>query len=455
MMLRSIVSAVLLSLCLTMAGSTYDQQRPFGFCTRSSRSDGGTQYSYEVTGGGCYVYPVTGVSSSRVVTLTATGSDMKTAVSNAIRDYDVIVFDGSQGDFIISSSISLSNLRDKTLLGINGARLCSSWHASQEIIDALNAAGVPRMSGSGGGGTLSNGRYVSEEAEFNTRQIIINMTGDTKEAYRSSGILSLKSCENIIIRNLKFVGPGSIDVGGSDLLSFNGTKNCWVDHCDFADGMDGNFDITQKSDFNTVSWCTFSYTERSYTHQNTNLIGSSDNEATGFLNTTFAFNHWGRNCRARMPMARVGKIHMLNNLFTSAGCGSSVNPRKNSEFLIEGNYWGEGVKHYYSQSGAVAVTWGAGNHVTELGGTVMPASFGATVSVPYYYSVAESSVIPEEVGQHAGATLYGAGSHTGFIRARATTDDAHDTDAAELRYSLSGQRVDGNVPGIVIVKSVK
>ena len=85
-------------------------------------------------------------------------------------------------------------------------------------------------------------------------------------------------------------------------MSFRGTKNCWVDHCEFVDGMDGNFDITQKSDFNTVSWCTFSYSARSYMHQNTNLVGGSDSEATGYLNTTFAFNHWGDGCLARMPM---------------------------------------------------------------------------------------------------------------------------------------------------------
>ena len=169
---------------------------------------------------------------------------------------------------------------------------------------------------SGTGGILSNGHRVGEEAEYQTRQIIINMTNDAEEKYRSAGVLTLFRCQNIIIRNLKFVGPGSIDVGGSDLLSCRASKNCWIDHCDFTDGMDGNFDITQSSDFNTVSWCTFSYTERSYMHQNTNLIGYSDREPTGFLNTTFAFNWWGPGCVQRMPMVRVGKIHMLNNYFS-------------------------------------------------------------------------------------------------------------------------------------------
>ena len=381
-----------------MAGtSTYDLQKPFGFCTLSSRT---TETVYDITGGGCFDYPATDVSSSDIITLTSNGDDMRGDIDKAIRDYSVIILDGSNGDFIVSSTISLTGISDKTLIGINNARLCTTWYATQDIIDALNEAGVPKMSTTSGGGTLSNGIKVSEQAEFNTRQIIINMTGDDKEDYRKSGIFYFKNCQNLIIRNLKFVGPGSIDVGGNDLVSFEGTKNCWVDHCEFTDGMDGNFDITKKSDFNTVSWCTFSYTDRSYMHQNTNLIGSSDSEATGFLNTTFAFNHWGENCRARMPMARVGKIHMLNNYFASAGCSNSINPRKNSEFLVEGNYFGEGVKKCYSESGATAVTWADNNYITEKS-VSKPSSKGATVTVPYAYEVADAQAVPTSCRCHA------------------------------------------------------
>lgn len=406
MKLPYLCTLVLLPLSITLSASSYDLQKPFGFCTRSSRTSSDSQYVYNVTGGGCYQYPVTGVSSDKVTTLTSSGRDMRDDIYEAIHKYDVVIFDGSQGDFIISSTILLRNISGKTLLGINNARLCTTWYATQEILDALNAAGVPNMSTDRGtGGRLSNGLFVGEQAEYNTRQIIINLTGDMSEAYRGSGLLDFNRCKNLIIRNLKFIGPGAIDVGGSDLITFSGTTNCWVDHCDFVDGMDGNFDITQKSDFNTVSWCTFSYTDRSYMHRNTNLIGSGDYEPTGYLNTTFAFNHWGANCHARMPMARVGKIHMLNNYFTSVGCGSCVNARKNSEFLIEGNYFAEGVKNYYGEGEATAVTWGSNNYIAESSGNQSPASFGATVTLPYPYTVADYSVIPKEVGTHAGATL--------------------------------------------------
>lgn len=439
-------AAMLLAISAAAENSTYDQLKPFGFCTRSSRT---TETPYNITGGGCYTYPVNGVDESKVITLTSTGKDMKAAITNAIKSNSVIVFDGSQGDFIVSSLISLENISGKTLIGINGARLCTTWFATQEIIDALNKAGVPNMSTSGGGGTLPNGTSVTEEAEYNTRRIIIEMTGDNSEAYRKSGIFSFKSCSNIIIRNLKFQGPGSIDVGGSDLISFNGTKNCWVDHCEFYDGMDGNFDITQQSDFNTVSWCTFSYSSRSYMHQNTNLIGSSDSEKTGYLNTTFAFCHWGDNCRARMPMARVGKIHMLNNYYTCTTGGNCINPRKNSEFLIEGNYFAKGVKSIYSQSNAKAVTWAASNTIVQSG-VSKPSSFGTTVTVPYDYEVAPASEVPTVVETYAGATLF-KDIELGIDQLQMK---GHDAQTGHI-YNLAGQRVDGSRQGIFIVNGKK
>ena len=391
-------------LVLSATAAEYDQNKPFGFCTVSSRTEAASTYS--VTGGGYYSYPVPNDFAGKVVILKSNGQDMKRAIEEAVMQNDVIIFDGSNGDFSVSSNIELST-SGKTLLGVNNARLCTLWSLTKEIRDALNKAGVPNMSTNRGtGGTLSNGRRVGEEAEYQTRQIIINMTGDTKEKYRNSGVMTLRRCQNIIIRNLKFVGPGSVDVGGSDLLSFSASRNCWVDHCDFTDGMDGNFDITSSSDFNTVSWCTFSYTDRSYMHQNTNLIGSSDREPTGFLNTTYAFCWWGAGCKQRMPMARVGKIHMLNNYFSSTTASNCINPRANSEVLIEGNYFEKGVKRYYGQDDATAVTWADNNHAEENNKSGKPTSVGATVAVPYHYTVAPFADVPKTVKKNAGATLF-------------------------------------------------
>ena len=394
----------LLAWSLTMSAADYDQNKPFGFCTVTSRSD--ATCTYHVTGGGCYTYPLPDGFSGRVAVLTSEGPDvdMEKSIENAIKHNDVVILDGSKGDFMVAGRVDVT-VGNKTLLGINGARLCTRWHMTTDMRKALDEAGVPQMDTHGGGGTLSNGARVREEAEYHTRRIFIEKTGDATESFRNAGVLSLRRCSNIIVRNISFVGPGSVDVGGSDLLTCTGSTNCWIDHCSFQDGMDGNFDINNQSDFITVSWCTFRYTERSYMHQNTNLVGYSDREKTGFLNTTFAFNWWGEGCVQRMPMVRVGKIHMLNNYYTSTSASNCINPRKNSEFLIDGNYFDKGVKKYYSQVDAIAVTWTANNYIVEA--SSLPGSMGEAVAVPYDYSVAPCSEVPGVVRAKAGATLFG------------------------------------------------
>ena len=404
------LTATLLS--MTAVADGYDLDKPFGFCTVSSRTDASS--TFNITGGGVYTYPIPDGFTGNVTTLKSNGQDMKGTIQNAIKNNDVVILDGADGEFIVSSNIGIT-ASNKTIIGINNAIISTKWYVTDEIKKALNDAGVPNMSTSGGGGTLPNEQYVSEEAEYNTRKIIIEITGDNSENYRKSGCISLSSCQNIIIRNITFKGPGAIDVGGYDLISATGAKNCWVDHCEFMDGMDGNFDITNAADFNTVSWCVFRYTDRSYMHQNTNLIGSSDSETTGKLNTTFAFNWWAPGCNQRMPMGRVGKIHMLNNYYSCSGASLCMNPRKNSEFLIEGNYFASGVKNCYKNNDATAVTWAANNVIANTS-VSKPSSFGTTVTVPYDYTVATTNDVPDAVQNGAGATLpygdSGSGSET-------------------------------------------
>ena len=406
------IATALLSMT-AVAQSTYDLNAPFGFCTRSSRTDATS--TFDCAGGGITDYSQYESFSGSKITLKSTGQDMKATIQNAIKQNSVVVLDGSDGDFIVSENIGITN-SNRTVLGINGARICTKWQVTSELKQKLIDAGVPSMSTSGGGGTLPNGQKVSEEAEYNTRKIIIEMTGDNNENYRKSGVMSLSGCSNVIVRNIVFQGPGSIDVGGNDLISATGAKHCWIDHCAFMDGMDGNFDITQKADFHTVSWCVFKYTERSFMHQNTNLIGSSDSESAGYLNTTFAFNWWAPGCSQRMPLGRVGKIHMLNNYYSCGSASLCMNPRKNSEFLVEGNYFASSVKNCYKNNDATAVTW-ADNNVIANTSVTKPTSFGTTVVVPYTYDVAAANAVPDAVQNYAGATLSwgtGGGEETGI-----------------------------------------
>jgi pectate lyase len=139
----------------------------------------------------------------------------------------------------------------------------------------------------------------------------------------TSGILNLKDgSQNVIIRNLTFVGPGAYDDEGRDLLCSEGCTNLWVDHCDFQDGMDGNFDNKGKTDNVTVSWCKFGYKKApipagvgdSDDHRFSNLIGSSKSDAPAdkHFSMTFLCCYWSDGCRERMPRARNAELHILN-----------------------------------------------------------------------------------------------------------------------------------------------
>ena len=365
---------------------------PLGWATAFSLTEGS---GYDLTGG----------DPARTIVLQSNGFDMREDVIKAVKDYDVVVFDGARGDFIISGTMSFRGLRGKTLLGVNGARIRTQFEVTPELRKLLDDTGVKAMSDQGGGGELSNGVRVAEEREQHTRQAIIDHTGDAKEAYRNAGLFSLSACENIIIRNLALVGPGSIDVGGADLLTLsNGSKHIWVDHCSFTDGMDGNFDINSRSDFITVSWCTFRYTDRAYDHKASNLIGSSERPDQGVdkLNVTFAYCIWGAGCEVRMPVVRFGKVHLLNNLYECAGnYADAVNARIDSEVLIEGNYFDKGVKNIFEGTDDARAWQFRGNVFREK---FRPADRG-TVEMPYAYSVLPAAKVPALLRKGAGPTL--------------------------------------------------
>lgn len=157
--------------------------------------------------------------------------------------------------------------------------------------------------------------------------------GDFVTSAQNSGILNIKpGSNNVIIRNLIFEGPGAYDVDGRDNLTADGCTNLWVDHCEFQDGMDGNFDNKGLSDNISISWCKFTYLKPaipggsggSNDHRFTNLIGSSgtDFPSDGHYSITFQNCYWANGCKERMPRARNAEIHLLNCYYNTNVSGS-------------------------------------------------------------------------------------------------------------------------------------
>ena len=449
------------------AHSEFDQLQAFGFATCDSREDSNPSLE-KVTGGGACTYDDAIAlmndpeSGKKVKVLTADDVHKDDDIKNAVKNNDIVILDGSKGDFVIKKYITIQNqgtatgCNNKTILGINNARLVTEWYVTPDVLELLKEADVESAStDKGTGGTLPNGVFVDEEAEYLTRKALYEKYGN--ENYREAGVFSVKRCKNIIIRNLSFIGPGSIDCGGYDLLSVQYSTNVWVDHCEFIDGIDGNFDISNESDMITASWNEFSYTDRSLMHQNTNLVGSSDSKEADDdkLSITFAYNSWGAKCRARMPMARYGRFHMLNNYFNCKGNSTAcINPRKNSEFLIEGNYFEEGVKKIFTQKEATSVIWADDNIVKES--FSKPSSFGVCY-IPYSYTKMPTEVVKDEVKTYAGPTIWGSSKYSVTPEEITTSINtvASNRSASEAAFNLLGQKVNSNAKGILVKNGKK
>lgn len=372
---------------------TPDTTEPFGWAA-CSNPDGAP---YKVDGGWRYPTPTS-------IVLYASGGDDMDAIYSAIKEYDIIVFDGSKGDFIVSRSMNLDGLKNKSLLGRNNARICTQWYITPEIKAALEAANLHQYSTKEGtGGTLSNGMQVGEECELKTRQLLIDILGDEKEQYRKSGLFSFyPSNENIIIRNLSLVGPGAIDVGGGDLISNNGGTHMWIDHCDFIDGMDGNLDSGKRDisdQFVTYSWNKFRYTERSLMH----AFSNGNGWGRGYIqHVTFAYNIWGEGCKLRLPDADNVCIHMLNNYYACQGNMGGIYINDMSRALLEGNYAAEGVNNAFKPGLQDSMFFVSRDNI-GFGEFDNARNTSISIEMPYAYTRIQTERVPEVLSSSTGA----------------------------------------------------
>lgn len=230
----------------------------------------------------------------------------------------------------------------------------------------------------------------------------------------NSGILYVKRFKNLIIRNLTFVGPGAYDCDGYDLLCFEGVTKAWVDHCDFQDGCDGNFDNKGNTDNVTISWCRFRYLKAPKSggsggaadHRFTNLLGSSssDKPSDGTYNITWAYCWWDEGCKERMVRCRNAELHFLNCYWNSSVANYYVGP-ENAKAYFEGCTF-EGKAN---TSAKIFKSYGGTNacKFVDCAGN-LPSNSGTVNAPTYSYTAsgrAEAKTAVTNASCGAGATL--------------------------------------------------
>lgn len=233
-----------------------------------------------------------------------------------------------------------------------------------------------------------------------------------------TGHLGLEASVNVIVRNLTIVGMNCTDSpadcsDGSDAVSVRGgSHHVWFDHDDISDGSDGNLDVTDRSDFVTISWTKFHYStlrtnpaDPSSGHRFSNLIGSDDDVVPdeGHLNVTFHHNWWADNVNQRMPRARYGKIHLFNNLYTAAGSsycigvGMAADVRSENNVFIGVNTPINTTSYQDERSLATSV----GNIYTGTTGNVV-ADIGVAFEPTYDYTLEPAEGVESAVRSGAG-----------------------------------------------------
>ena len=239
------------------------------------------------------------------------------------------------------------------------------------------------------------------------------------------GHIGVSSVSNIIVRNLKIVGYGSGDcaldpdftavVGcssGNDAVTITSSAHhIWVDHCDISDGTDGNLDITQGSDFVTVSWTKFHYKPRTDNvgndstgaggHRFSNLIGGADSVPIdmGHLNITWHHDWWADNVNQRMPRSRAGKIHLFNNLFTAKNDSYCSNAGQDANLLVENSVFDSVAAPFaISQNGTIV---SKGNVFTNTTGLKTGTGNGFPMA-PYAYTLDPTSNLEATIEANAG-----------------------------------------------------
>lgn len=215
---------------------------------------------------------------------------------------------------------------------------------------------------------------------------------------------------NVIIERLNITNPYPGDQ--YDGISIRDRiKNVLITHCTFYDCGDGCLDISEQSDFITVSWCKFYYNDPAPAedHRFVNLIGSDDGATgdRGKLKVTFHHNWWAQRCRERMPRVRFGQVHIYNNYYGRAdtlsfGNNYCIRPGIESQLLVQNNYFYRVNKPIDSKETG-ALVQASGNYMFHCDNEIPGIGEDTVFTPPYFYILEYGPVMKNIVIAGAGA----------------------------------------------------
>ena len=143
----------------------------------------------------------------------------------------------------------------------------------------------------------------------------------------------MENCRCIIIRNIRLTR------GRIDGVAFHNCHHVWVDHCDFSNSYDGLLDITNGSDFVTVSWVKLhDHNKVSITNSGTCHYEDYNKERVTFAHCMF------NNNTQRNPRIGYGKMHIYNSYWENIKL-YCIGFHSQAQVLSENHYFSPTARH--------------------------------------------------------------------------------------------------------------
>ena len=228
-----------------------------------------------------------------------------------------------------------ANLPSVLEVSVSNATDLASYAASPDpyIIHVSGTIALPVLA------VRSNKVIVGDDAKA-------TLEGGIRIAGTSTAAADMVS--NVVIRNLRINALTSLTsdppAADADGISIAYAHHVWIDHVEIWDTPGDSIDITNGSDYVTVSWSKFRF--ELVTGRGTGVrVGHSDANAaedTGRLKVTLHHNWWTDSLDQRMPRVRFGDVHVFDNYFSHTGEGVNsycVAAALNSRLLVENNYF--------------------------------------------------------------------------------------------------------------------
>jgi pectate lyase len=262
-----------------------------------------------------------------------------------------------------------------TIAGANAVteQIYTVTNRAQLLAAIANGGATPKIIKLAGTVDMTEGRPYTSTADQSARGAVrlksnTTLIGDGANAGLVNGHIIVSNVSQIIIRNLRIVNPCDVEPvfdpadgatgnwnAAYDAIGISGSDHIWIDHNSFTDAPitdnylpvenghvkqchDGALDITNASDYVTVSYNVFGE------HDKNNLIGSSSSATAdeGKLRVTFSNNVF-RAVQSRAPRVRFGQVHLFNNYYVGDKKADvyknsySIGPGTNARVLSNAN----------------------------------------------------------------------------------------------------------------------